>query len=101
MTIRIRTRPPSYRLHKPTGQAVVTLNGRDHYLGLHGTTESRVRYRRMLAEYLASDGAHGAGTRKRPLTVKQLLKTYLDHLLSKHDEAWMRGNRSRIQLSQS
>jgi hypothetical protein len=27
------TRIPSYREHKPSGQAVVTLNGRDHYLG--------------------------------------------------------------------
>ena len=28
---------PSYRLHKPTGQAVVRLDGRDVYLGKHGT----------------------------------------------------------------
>ncbi len=26
-------RIPSYRHHKPSGQAVVALNGRDHYLG--------------------------------------------------------------------
>jgi hypothetical protein len=26
-------RVPSYRRHKPTGQAVVTLNGKDRYLG--------------------------------------------------------------------
>ena len=25
-------RIPSYRQHRPSGQAVVTLNGRDHYL---------------------------------------------------------------------
>lgn len=33
------TRPrkaPSYRLHKPTGQAVVRIDGRDFYLGKHG-----------------------------------------------------------------
>jgi hypothetical protein len=29
-------RIPSYRLHKPTGQAVVTIDGKDHYLALHG-----------------------------------------------------------------
>jgi integrase len=28
----VSVRTPSYRLHKPTGQAVVTLNGRDIYL---------------------------------------------------------------------
>lgn len=26
-------RRPSYQRHKPSGQAVVTLNGRDFYLG--------------------------------------------------------------------
>ena len=30
-------RIPAYRLHKPTGQAVVRLESRDHYLGRHGT----------------------------------------------------------------
>jgi hypothetical protein len=47
-------RIPSYRLHKPTGQAVVTLNGRDRYLGKHGTAESRRLYDRVIAEYLAT-----------------------------------------------
>jgi hypothetical protein len=27
------TATPLYRKHKPTGQAVVTLNGKDHHLG--------------------------------------------------------------------
>ena len=44
---------PSYRLHKPTGQAVVTLGGKDHYLGRHGTLESREAYDRLTAEWLA------------------------------------------------
>lgn len=49
---RRRKSPPSYRLHKPTGQAVVTLNGRDHYLGRHGTRESKDAYDRLIAEWL-------------------------------------------------
>jgi hypothetical protein len=28
---------PSYRRHKPSGQAVVTLNGKDIYLGTYST----------------------------------------------------------------
>jgi integrase len=52
------TRIPSYRLHKPSGQAVVTLNGKDHYLGRHGSPESKATYERLLGEYLA--------TRRRP-----------------------------------
>ena len=44
---------PSYRRHKPTGQAVVTLNGRDIYLGRHGTQASRREYDRLIGEWLA------------------------------------------------
>ncbi len=47
------TRTPSYRLHKPTGQAAVTLNGRAHYLGRHGSPASRERYDALIAEWLA------------------------------------------------
>ncbi len=42
MTGRTRlARVLKYRRHKPTGQAVVTLGGRDCYLGRHGTAASR------------------------------------------------------------
>src|SRR5262245_16623826 len=53
-------RPPSYRLHKATGQAVVTLDGRDHYLGPHDTPESRAEYDRLIAEWLQ----HGRSLRR-------------------------------------
>lgn len=43
---------PSYRRHKPTGQAVVTLNGKDIYLGSHGTKASRREYDRLIGEWL-------------------------------------------------
>jgi integrase len=45
---------PSYRLHMPTGQAVVRLDGRDHYLGKHGSEASREKYRRTVAEWLTN-----------------------------------------------
>ena len=45
---------PSYCLHRPSGKAVVRLNGRDHYLGPHDTEESRQAYDRVIAEWLAS-----------------------------------------------
>ena len=32
---------PSYRKHQSTGQAVVTLNGQNHYLGSYGTAASK------------------------------------------------------------
>ena len=35
---KLTNRLPSYRLHKASGQAVVTLNARDIYLGEHNST---------------------------------------------------------------
>ena len=46
-------RVPSYRRHKPSGQAVVTLNGRDIYLGKWDTKASRTEYDRLIGEWLA------------------------------------------------
>src|SRR5687767_2851155 len=46
---------PSYRHHKPTGQAVVTLSGRDIYLGKWKSAESKAEYSRVVAEWLAND----------------------------------------------
>ena len=43
-------RVPTYRRHKATGQAVVTLNGRDIYLGRWGTKASKTEYRRLIGE---------------------------------------------------
>jgi hypothetical protein len=43
---------PKYRRHKPSGQAVVRINGHDHYLGEHGSQESRERYAVLMADYL-------------------------------------------------
>lgn len=45
-------RTPSYRLHKPSGQAVVTLNGGDVYLGKWNTPESHSKYDQLVAEWL-------------------------------------------------
>ena len=51
-----RSRPvPSYRLHKPSGQAVVTIRTttgerRDEYLGDYNSAESRAEYDRLIAE---------------------------------------------------
>ena len=45
---------PSYRLHKGSGQAIVTLSGKDIYLGKHGTEASHEMYRQVIAEWLAN-----------------------------------------------
>ncbi len=43
---------PKYRKHRASGQAVVTLNGRDFYLGPHGTKASKNEYDRLIGEWL-------------------------------------------------
>lgn len=45
---------PRYCKHKASGQAVVTLNGRDFYLGLYGTKVSRQEYDRLVGEWIAA-----------------------------------------------
>lgn len=49
-----RSRIPRLRLHKPSGRAVVTLNGRDHYCGPGGSEEAEKKYNRVIAEWLAN-----------------------------------------------
>jgi integrase len=46
---------PKYRKHKASGQAVVTISGRDHYLGLYRSKASRREYDRLVGEWLARD----------------------------------------------
>lgn len=45
---------PSYRLHKATGQGVVTLSCKDYYFGPHNTPASLEAYHRRIAEWEAS-----------------------------------------------
>ena len=59
---------PKYRLHKATGCAVVTLDGRDIYLGRHGTAESRAKYDELVARWLAN-GRRLPRADDAPLTV--------------------------------
>lgn len=49
-----RSRVPKYRPHK-SGQARVTINGKDHYLGRYGTPQSRRAYDQVVREWLAND----------------------------------------------
>ncbi len=49
-----KPRVPSYHHHRPSGQAVVTLDGRDFYLGKWNTKASRTEYERLIGEWLAN-----------------------------------------------
>jgi hypothetical protein len=77
----VSVRTPSYRLHKPTGQAVVTLNGRDVYLGRHGSPASKAEYDRLVSEWLASGRQRVVSTRGGEggpdLTVSEMILAYV------------------------
>jgi hypothetical protein len=68
-------RVPKYRRHKPTDQAVVTLNGKDHYLGRWNSKTSRAAYERIVGEWLASDRTLRANDGE--LSVAELCRAYL------------------------
>jgi integrase len=71
-------RIPSYRRHAATGQAVVTLCGRDVYLGKHGTPESREAYERAIAEWLTGRRlGKAADGRQAAITIVELIRDYM------------------------
>jgi len=43
---------PKYRFHRSSGHAYVALAGENHFLGKHGTHESREKYDALVAEWL-------------------------------------------------
>ena len=80
---RLKTRPPSYRLHKASGHAIVTIDGRDHYLGKYGTPESRARYKQIVAQWAATNtdattnGCHRVASHD-DLRISELFLAYLE-----------------------
>jgi plasmid stabilization system protein ParE len=73
---------PSYRYHKARDCAVVTIAGRNYYLGTYGNDASREKYHRLLAEHFddqlqpRSAGTDGGA----PLTVNELILAYWKHV---------------------
>jgi len=68
---------PKYRKHRSSGQALVTLGGRDYYLGPHGTKASKIEYDRLITEYLAN-GRQPLHTSPAEITVVELCARYID-----------------------
>ncbi len=69
---------PKYRKHRASGQAVVTLNGRDIYLGPHGTKASKLEYDRLTSEWLAN-GRNLPTGQANDLTLAEMLLLYWEH----------------------
>ena len=67
--------PPKYRKHKRSGQAIVTLDGKDFYLGPHGTKASKSNYDRLIGEWLAN-GRRIPDEPSATVTVTELMAAY-------------------------
>ena len=76
---KLKNRQPKYRKHKASGQAVVTLNGVDHYLGKHGSEQSRRSDDRLVEEWLVAGRTSPAKRQTGCLTVDNLMNTYWKH----------------------
>lgn len=80
-----RSRVPSYRLHKQSGQGVVTLTDavtgqrKDYLLGPHNTEASRAEYRRVLVEWESRNRRLPKTNPASDLTVTELLAQYWGH----------------------
>jgi hypothetical protein len=71
-------RTPKYRHHKATGQAVVTLSGRDFYLGKFQSAESKRQYARLTSQWLEAGGVL-AESSADTLTICELLAAFWRH----------------------
>lgn len=66
---------PKYRLHRASGQAIVSLSGKDWYLGPYGTKASHREYDRVIAEWLARD-RQGIASSNAGLTLVEVCVAY-------------------------
>lgn len=80
---------PKYRKHKASGNAVVSIGGKDHYLGPHGSATSRAEYDRLLADWIASGRPSVEIDRSAP-TVAELVLVYLRHAERYLRQKWPR-----------
>src|SRR5438270_6663828 len=67
---------PSYRLHRASGQAVVSIQGKDYYLGPWKSRASRFEYDRLIGEWLVAGRPAYSAQSAAPLTVVELARSY-------------------------
>jgi integrase len=85
--------PPSYRRHRQSGQAVVTLSDpsgrrKDYLLGPFGSAESKREYARLIAEWTAAGWCiPHAGPAPADLTVNELLVRFWSHVTAYYRHA--------------
>jgi integrase len=78
-------RIPKLRLHKPSGRAVVTLNGVDIYCGPWGSREAKAEYDRVTAAWLANGRL--LPTDNEDLRLSELGERYMQHAVAYYRHA--------------
>jgi hypothetical protein len=76
---RLTTSVPKYSHHKASGQAVVTLDGKDFYLGVFNSPESKTHYDRLVGEWQANGRRLPQQFSRHAPTVDELILGYLRH----------------------
>ena len=76
---RLTHQVPKYRKHRASGQAIVTIAGRDHYLGPHGTKASHALYDRLVAEFLSAGRQVIEPAKASSVTVVEVLAAFWRH----------------------
>jgi integrase len=69
---------PPYLLHRSSGQAYSTVNGRPVYHGVYGTPESRARYREFVARWEETQAKAEPFGAAPGCTVQELVAAFLD-----------------------
>jgi integrase len=81
-------RIPSYCHHKASGQAVVRIDGKDHYLGKWNTPETKAEYNRLIGEWFANGQCLPGKSAVGPdLSVNELAAAYWRHAESHYRHA--------------
>lgn len=102
---------PSYRKRKDYSQAIVTLTDavtkrrRDYWLGEYGTTESRERYHRLIAEWEANGRRLPPPTRDEPnaeaatgATIVEVIHSFWQQTKAQVDEGEARSIATALRL---
>jgi integrase len=77
---RPRKHQPNYRLHKASGQAVVTLGGKDVYLGKFGTDASKDAYERAVLTWRNGGSVVARKAQLPPLTIAGMVAAFWRHV---------------------
>jgi len=69
-----RNKKPGYWNHRPSGQAYVRIDGKDHYLGPYDSAESRDRYEELIRGWMLNQSAD-----RFAITIDELALRYIQH----------------------